>query len=220
MDIKIDAGMKSKFPSIRLGCIKYTAAVEETNAALWDVIEKNVIPSLTGIMAETPINDFKNVACSRAAYKAFGKDPNRYRVSSDALYRRVKQGKGLYKINTVVDTNNLVSLESGFSVGSYDTANISRNITFRTGLPGESYAGIGKENINIENLPVLCDESGPFGSPTSDSTRAMISLSSRDILTVIYDFSEDENLDSLLKSAAEYFKKYAKAENIEIFTVE
>ena len=118
MDIKIDAGMKSKFPSIRLGCIKYTAAVEETNAAFYGTLLKNVIPSLTGIMAETPINEFKNVACSRAAYKAFVKIPTDNRVSSDALYRRVKQGKGLYKINTVVDTNNLVSLESGFSVGS------------------------------------------------------------------------------------------------------
>lgn len=122
-----------------LAVIRYTAQVNETNAELWDVIDNTVSPKLISQMETINVTEFKNIASSRAAYKAFGKDPGRYRVSSEALYRRIKQGKGLYKINTVVDTNNLISLETGFSVGSYDIENIDDTITLKTGLEGESY---------------------------------------------------------------------------------
>ncbi|MGE4213877.1 MAG: B3/4 domain-containing protein [Anaerotignaceae bacterium] len=219
MKILIDEKMKQKYPNVRLGCIRYTAQVKETNAQLWDVIDHTVSPRLISEMETINVTEFKNIATSRAAYKAFGKDPGRYRVSSEALYRRIKQGKGLYKINTVVDTNNLISLETGFSVGSYDIENIDDTITLKTGLDGESYKGIGKESVNIENLPVLVDKDGAFGSPTSDSTRAMITENSKEILTVIYDFSTDYDLEGILKKSADYFAKFTSATNIETFIV-
>jgi len=219
MKILIDDKMKQKYPHIRLGCIRYTAQVENTNASLWNIIDNTVSPALMAQMETTNVTEFKNIAASRAAYKAFGKDPGRYRVSSEALYRRIKQGKGLYKINTVVDTNNLISLETGFSVGSYDIENIDDTVILKTGIDGESYKGIGKDSVNIENLPVLTDENGAFGSPTSDSTRAMITENSKEILTVIYDFSADDDLDAILKKASDYFAKFTAATNIETFIV-
>jgi DNA/RNA-binding domain of Phe-tRNA-synthetase-like protein len=54
----------------------------------------------------------------RDGYRAIGKDPSPYRLSQEALLRRVLQGKGLCKINTVVDANSLISLRSRHSVGS------------------------------------------------------------------------------------------------------
>ena len=219
MKILIDEKMKEKYTNVRLGCIRYTAQVKETNAELWDVIDNTVSPKLISHMETINVTEFKNIVSSRAAYKAFGKDPGRYRVSSEALYRRIKQGKGLYKINTVVDTNNLISLETGFSVGSYDIENIDDTITLKIGLEGETYKGIGKESVNIENLPVLTDKHGAFGSPTSDSTRAMITENSKEILTVIYDFSNDCDLEALLKKSSQYFGKFAWAKNIETFIV-
>ena len=156
---------------------------------------------------------------SRKAYKSFGKDPGRYRVSSEALLRRIKQNKGLYKINTVVDTNNLISVESGFSVGSYDLEQINGDITFKIGMAGESYKGIGKDSVNIENMPVLCDSDGPFGSPTSDSEKAMIKNSSKSIITIIYIFSEYNCIDTLINKAEKYIKQYVDAKNVETFIV-
>ena len=48
----------------------------------------------------------------KMAYLALAKDPLRYRGSQESLLRRVSQVKTLYTINTVVDINKLVSLES------------------------------------------------------------------------------------------------------------
>ena len=105
----------------------------------------------------------------------------------------------MYEVNTVVDVNNLISIESGFSVGSYDTANVEDELVFRVGRVGETYKGIGKEEINIESLPVLADEKGAIGSSTSDSERAMITESATEVLTLIYSFSDNDDLEKALE---------------------
>lgn len=220
MEVRIDSSVKEKVESVRLGCLVYDVKVKEKNEELWEKLENEIFPQLVSIIEEKGINGVENISSSKKAYKSLGKDPNRYRVSSEALYRRIKQGKGLYQINTVVDTNNLISLETGFSAGSYDLKNVKGNIVLRKGAEGETYKGIGKDDINIENLPVLADSEGAFGSPTSDSTKAMVTSNSEKILTLIYCFSKDENLEKILNKSKEYLEKYAGAENVETFTVE
>ncbi|MCJ7854783.1 hypothetical protein MUJ63_00540 [Lachnospiraceae bacterium NSJ-143] len=220
MNISISSEIKEKVPCTKIAVLKYSVNTEETNENLWEFMDSDIIPAIEAELESKNVTELKNIASSRKAYKAFGKDPGRYRVSSEALIRRIKQGKGLYKINTVVDTNNLISVESGFSAGSYDTDCINGDIVLNLGHAGESYKGIGKDSVNIENLPVLCDNDGPFGSPTSDSEKAMITLSSKNIITLIYVFTEDEDITALLDKAAGYIEKYAKAENIEKFIIQ
>ncbi len=76
------------------------------------------------------------VARTRAAFRALGKDPSRYRPSSEALLRRVAQGKPLFAVNSLVDANNLVSLTSRFPAGAYDLAALPGGIVLRIGRPG------------------------------------------------------------------------------------
>ena len=187
---------------------------------MWAYLKKDIFKKTKDAIFEYGVNDIPNVRESRLAYKAFGKDPNRYRVSSEALIRRIGQGKGLYEVNTVVDVNNLISIESGFSVGSYDTANIEDVLVFRTGKQGETYKGIGKENVNIENLPVLADEKGAIGSSTSDSERAMITENAKEVLMLIYSFSDNQDLEKALEYGKKYLEKYAGAVDIESWIVE
>lgn len=153
------------------------------------------------------------------AYKAFGKDPSRYRVSSEALIRRIGQGKGLYEVNTVVDTNNLISIESGFSVGSYDADKLGESLIFRVGKEDETYQGIGKDEINIAYLPVISDSEGAVGSSTSDSRRAMITEETKEVLTLIYSFSDNKDLEKAMEYGKEYFVKYAGAHGLECWIV-
>ena len=197
-ELTIDKEMKAVWPCTRVGCFQYKVNVEKKNEDMWAYLKKDIFKKTKDAIFEYGVNDIPNVRESRLAYKAFGKDPNRYRVSSEALIRRIGQGKGLYEVNTVVDVNNLISIESGFSVGSYDTANIEDVLVFRTGKQGETYKGIGKENVNIENLPVLADEKGAIGSSTSDSERAMITENAKEVLTLIYSFSDNQDCQAAL----------------------
>jgi len=122
----------------------------------------------------------------RAMFRSWDMDPSKYRPSSEALLRRVVQGKGLYRVSNVVDIGNVGSIETGWPSGCYDHARITGPIVFRHGAAGESYEGIGKRTWHLEGRPVLADANGPFGSPISDSTRSMITESARDVLIVIY----------------------------------
>jgi DNA/RNA-binding domain of Phe-tRNA-synthetase-like protein len=122
----------------------------------------------------------------RAMFREWGMDPSKYRPSSEALLRRVVQGKGLYRVSNTVDMANLGSVETGWPYGCYDRSRIRASIVFRHGRAGESYEGIGKKMWHLEGSPVLADPDGPFGSPISDSTRSMVTESTRDILVVIY----------------------------------
>ena len=124
----------------------------------------------------------------RDTYKNLGLRLSDYKGSNEALLRRILSKKGLYQINTVVDINNYISVESLRSVGSYDLSQLVGDITFRRGLSNEKYIGTTNRSMVLKNLPVLCDDKGPFGSPTSDSNRALIKETTSEVLTVIYSF--------------------------------
>lgn len=218
--IVIEKEMKEKWPAVRVGCLQYRVKVEKKNEAMWTYLKKDIFKKTRDAIFDYGINEIPNIKESRAAYKAFGKDSSRYRVSSEALIRRIGQGKGLYEVNTVVDTNNLISIESGFSVGSYDTACIEDELTFRIGREGETYKGIGKEEIKIDSLPVIADKKGPIGSSTSDSERAMITMDAAEVLTLIYSFSDNKDLEKALEYGKEYMIKYAGAVDIEAWITE
>src|SRR5580658_7562391 len=121
------------------------------------------------------------ITATRAAYKALGKDPARYRGSAEALLRRIIAGKSLPRINAVVDIINLVSVESRLPIGLYDLAHVSGVIVFRAGRAGETYKGIGKYDLNLEGLPLFADTVGPHGSATSDSERTMVTTATKEI---------------------------------------
>ena len=216
----IDKTMKEIWPDTRVGCLQYRVKVEKKNEELWKYLKKDIFKKTRDAIFDNGINEIPNVKESRAAYKVFGKDPSRYRVSSEALIRRIGQGKGLYEVNTVVDVNNLISIESGLSVGSYDVSQISEELVFRIGQTGETYKGIGKDEIKIEALPVLADKDGAIGSSTSDSERAMITEDVTEVLTLIYSFSGNDGLEKALEYGRKYLEEYAGAQNLESWIVE
>lgn len=209
-NIRIDDDMLARCPECRLGWLIYEAEPAETCPAVWERMEA-VLPGLKARLEATPLADMPNLGESRRAYKACGKDLGRWRVSSEALYRRVRQGRELYRINSVVDVNNLVSLQTGFSLGTYDRDHLHGALMLRRGLPGERYAGIGKDGVELENMPLLADEEGAVGSPTSDSTRAMVTADSRRFLTLIYSFSSRREVEKALALASTLFKELAGA---------
>lgn len=149
----------------------------------------------------------------RAMFREWGVDPSKYRPSSEALLRRVVQGKGLYRVSNIVDIGNLGSVETGWPYGCYDRARLRPPIALRHGAAGESYEGIGKRVWHLEGRPVLADFEGPFGSPISDSTRSMITESAADILAVIYApaSAADAEVEGAIKRLSERFVQFAGA---------
>lgn len=126
-------------------------------------------------------------AAVRTMYKRVGLDPTRTRPSSEALLRRVRKGDSLPRINTMVDVCNWCSLEFQLPYGLYDLAAIAgARIDLRLGAEGESYAGIRKDVVHVGGRLTLADALGPFGNPTSDSARTMVTTATTLAILVVF----------------------------------
>ena len=217
--VSVDPALYSVYPQIRLGCLRFTAQVREPDERFWSAMEETCLPQVRAAIDGKGWSEIPGVRGSRLMYKAFGRNPGRYRVSSEALMRRVRRSDPLYRINSVVDVNNLISVRSGLSVGSYDLDKVQGEIVMRRGAAGETYPGIGKDAIDLENLLVLTDDLGAFGSSMSDSTRSMVTLETRDVLVVLHCFEDDMDLPALLEESKSAFETYADAQNVEMWIV-
>jgi DNA/RNA-binding domain of Phe-tRNA-synthetase-like protein len=152
----------------------------------------------------------------RLLYRKLGKDPNRYRPSAEALTRRVLQNKPIYPINTLVDLINLVSLQTGFSIGGFDASKVQGNLVFGVGEAGERFEGIGRGLLNIEGLPVYRDELGGIGTPTSDEERTKLLPETTRLLMVIHSAGGDRGLEAAVELSVRLLERFANARNIEI----
>lgn len=218
-EVNIDKLLFEAYPDIRLGLMRFEADVKPSDEQFWTYMDSEVLPEVRAAVEGREWSDIPGIRGSRAAYKAFGRNPGRYRVSSEALIRRVRRGDALYRINSVVDVNNLISVKSGLSVGSYDLDRIHGSVTLRKAVQGEGYTGIGKDFLDMENMLVLADDDGIFGSSMSDSTRAMVTENAKSILVVIYCFESGIDLQALLADTAAAFERFAGVKNTETWIV-
>ncbi len=161
------------------------------------------------------INKGPAIHAKRHVYRALGKDPNRYRVSSEALCRRLVRGLGLYRINTLVDLINLVSIRSGYAIGAFDADCIEGDtLTLGVGREGELFYGIGRGELNIEGLPVYRDQIGGIGTPTSDEERTKLTLGTTRLLVLINAYGEEMPLDETIAYTVALLQQYASATEI------
>ena len=126
------------------------------------------------------------VTAVRTMYKRVGLDPTKTRPSSEALLRRVRRGDTLPRINSMVDVCNWCSLEFQLPYGLYDAAQIDGDVELRIGRPGESYPGIRKDDVHVGGRIALVDRLGPFGNPTSDSARTMVTTATTRAFLVVF----------------------------------
>lgn len=183
-----------------------------------DALQQELLTRGGELMAHypDPAKALPALSPARRMYHACGLDPSKTRPSSEALVRRILQGKGLYRVNTAVDAANLASVSFLRPVGLYDVDKIEpihageangrpdpgvAVVTLRLGTPTEEYPGIGKETIHLDGRPTLLDRLGPFGNPSADSARTQVTEATRRLLFVIFE-PADEPADTLEKHRA------------------
>lgn len=218
-EVKIDKQLFETYPDIRLGLMRFNADVKSSDKDFWNYMDTEILPQVRAAIDGKEWGEIPGIRGSRAAYKAFGRNPGRYRVSSEALIRRIRREDELYHINSVVDVNNLISVKSGLSVGSYDIEKIHGSVTLRRATKGEGYTGIGKGFLDMENMLVLSDDDGIFGSSMSDSTRAMVTDDAKSILVVVYCFESSIDLEALLAEGRSAFERFSAAADMETWIV-
>lgn len=222
MRIEIGDGIKVVAPQLMVLTIEADVVNCNTSDELWQelVDASNIIKNKYQL---SEINSRSGVKATRNAYKALGKEPNRYRPSCEALCRRIVKGMDLYRINALVDIINIISFMSGYSIGGFDVDKIQGDVLrLGVGEEGEEFDAIGRGLLNIACLPVYRDGVGGIGTPTSDVERTKLTLDTRRLLMCINIYGEEMSVQDTIALSENLLTKYCSATNIKItqYTIE
>lgn len=217
MKIEFDKDIQHAAPQFRMILLEANVDNGPTPDGLWRRIEE----CAASIKDSTPMEMVRHrpaIDATRNVYKACGKDPNRYRPSAEALCRRAVKGLELYRTLSVIDLVNLMSMQTGHSIGAFDAeAIVGQTLTLGVGMEGEPYEAIGRGELNIAGLPVYRDAVGGIGTPTSDNERTKLTPATRHLLMTINiygDSPECPSPDGLAAMASELLTEYAGASDI------
>ena len=208
MNIEISNRIREACPHLALAIITCEVTNPETSSALWGELEDEIQRFRETYTLED-INKRPTIAATRSIYKSLGKDPNRYRPSAEALCRRIIRGIPIYKVSTLVDIINLVSIRSGFSIGGFDADLIQGDIKLDAGTASDDFEAIGRGKLNVEGLPLYKDEAGGIGSPTSDNERTKLSPDTTQLLVIINGYSGENRLMEAANHCIQLLGKYA-----------
>lgn len=218
MQITFSDEIRAAAPALRVMVVEADVHNAPTSDALWQ--ELTDACARVGAMPMEAVNKRPAIAATRAAYKALGKDPNRYRPSAEALSRRAVKGLELYRTTALVDLINLLSLLSGHSIGGFDADAVSGTaLCLGRGREGEPYEAIGRGQLNIDGLPVWRDAVGGIGTPTSDNDRTKMGEGTRRLLMTVNLYGPSEMSDADFEALMlRLLNDYAAAENVVVNT--
>ena len=218
MKIIISQTIKEAFPELTLAIISCEVVNTSTSKDLWSEIEAEVLRVSSSFTLQE-INKRPQIEATRKAYKVLGKDPNRYRPSAEALCRRIVRGIPIYKVSSLVDIINLVSIRSGFSIGGFDSDKIQGDIELGVGTVQDVFEAIGRGLLNVEGLPLYRDKVGGIGTPTSDNERTKISEDTTNLLMILNGYSGKEGLQEAIHHAIQLLTDYAHLQKHDVMWI-
>ena len=218
MKIVVSTEIESVCPEFVGACVEAQVVNSQFCEELWKEIEAMGEKFRKELTTES-LKELESIAATRRVYRACGKDPSRYRPASEALIRRMLQGKNLYQCDTLVDLVNLASIAFGYSIGGFDADKfVGDTLTLGIGREGEPYEGIGRGMLNIAGLPVYRDVTGGVGTHTSDNERTKMTLETRHLVVLINGYDGNE---MRVRQNAEYIqqllRKYCQSDGGEYF---
>ncbi|WP_251552199.1 B3/4 domain-containing protein [Neobacillus muris] len=207
MEIKVSTELTNLIPEFKAGIIEYkNITVSESPQMLKGRLQL-FQESIYFDFDHKTVTDFPGIQEWRAVFKQTGKDPNRYRHSAEALYRRIQKQNYLPSVQSAIDLNNFFSLQYQVPIGIYDADFIKGDVEIRIGHAGEEYKGLNGRMNSLEHLIAAADQNGPFGSPFVDSERTPVTFKTKNALQIIFlrPSANIENAERLTESLMNMF---------------
>jgi DNA/RNA-binding domain of Phe-tRNA-synthetase-like protein len=186
LEINLSTELIEQIPSFKVGIIEYKNITVGESPQMVRGRLQLFQESIFFELENKSVTDLPGIQEWRKVFKMLGKDPNRYRPSAEALYRRVQKQNYLVPVQSVIDINNFFSLQYQVPIGVYDLDQLIGPVEVRIGRKGEEYLGLNGRMNSMEHLIVSSDQHGPFGSPFVDSERTQVMEKTKNALQIIY----------------------------------
>ena len=186
MIVKLDDSIVEIEPTLKIGIIHYTKIVVTSSPQMLKGRLQLFQEQLFFEMDDKDVTDFDGIREWRSLWKKFGADPNRYRPSMEAMYRRIAKQNYITPMHSAVDLNNFFSMQYEIPMGIYDVEKIQGDIRLIIGHEETKYNGLNGRENKLHNILTLQDDIGPFGSPFVDSVRTAVSENTTTALQVVF----------------------------------
>jgi DNA/RNA-binding domain of Phe-tRNA-synthetase-like protein len=186
LEIQVSAEICELIPDFKIGVIEYKNITVGDSPQMVKGRLQLFQESIFFELENKQPSDLPGIKEWRNIFKKAGKDPNRYRPSVEALFRRIQRQNYLSSIHSAIDINNFFSLQYQVPIGIYDLDQLGSPVEFRIGIEGEEYHGLNGRNNSLHHLILSSDEFGPFGSPFVDSNKAPVTIHTKNALQIIY----------------------------------
>jgi len=150
-------------------------------------LKREVIQEVMETYSLETLKDRETFKAYRRFFWMIGIDPTKIRPAAEALIRRILRGKGIPRINTLVDAYNLASIKTEIALAAFDLGRLEETLTLRFGRGGEEFRGIGmKEPMRLKGGEVVISSGEKVIAvyPYRDSEETKITSKTREVMIV------------------------------------
>jgi DNA/RNA-binding domain of Phe-tRNA-synthetase-like protein len=221
MNLTMNFKLKTQFPDLNalLLTIKGVTVKKQTNE-----LESFKLEVINRIIKKYNLHSVKNHPIFRA-YRDFfwkiGIDPTKIRPAAEALTRRVLAGKKLPCINTLVDTYNLASIDTGIALATFDLDKLKGHLFMRFAEKNEKILGIGMKKPFIlkgEEIVVSDQEKLIAVYPYRDAENTKVTTKTENVKIVVCGVPRinNETLRRASNLAEEYILRFCNGKRISV----
>ncbi|MFQ5883718.1 MAG: B3/4 domain-containing protein [Thermoplasmata archaeon] len=215
MRIRIEASLRRKYDELAV----HEASVRDLKIGREDpkleAFKKELVAKIENTYELESLKDVETIRTYRDFFWRLGIDPTKIRPASEALIRRILQGKPIPKINTAVDAYNLVSIETHIAIGAFDERMLEGSLTMRWAEEGEEFLGIGmKEPMTLKGREIVVSDEEKLIAiyPYRDADGSKVTTDTKEIYVLSCGVPgiEMEELRKASSMTKEYFERFCK----------
>jgi DNA/RNA-binding domain of Phe-tRNA-synthetase-like protein len=188
MRLRIQEDLREAFEDLRASLLRIDGLhVEAKKEDLEDYKEES-FPRLRQQFSLESLKDEPRIRAYRDFFWKVGIDPTKVRPASEALLRRVLRGRDIPRINTLVDSYNLASMESRIALAAFDLSTLRGDLLMRFAREGEEFVGIGmRDPISLSGREVVVEDDLGLVAvyPYRDAERTKVTLDTEDVVVMV-----------------------------------
>jgi DNA/RNA-binding domain of Phe-tRNA-synthetase-like protein len=214
MEFKIVDKIFEKYPELDVGVLVCKGIDNSKDSENVQKILRKVEEQKRKEIDSEKILEIPSILKWREVYKSFGAKPSKYRNSAEALLRRVVGGNDIYKINSLVDIYNLVSLKYICTVGGEDLDKLKGDLVLDFADGKEEFIALGSDENHSpkEGEVVYKDNRGVICRRWNwrESDRTKLTEDTKNAIIVIENLipEEDENFKNALSELKTLIENY------------
>jgi len=217
MQIKVSDQIFEKYPELQIGVVIAKGIDNSGYDEEIGQMIRNIEQEKRDSIDSEKVVEIPTIARWREVYKGFGAKPSKYRNSVEALIKRILKTE-LYKINSLVDIYNYISIKHVMTAGGEDLEKIEGDLILDYAKGDEEFLGLGADEVVNPFIGeiVYKDDKGVICRCWNyrEADRTKLTENTKNAVVVVENLlpEKSEDLKLALSELKELIKRYCKGE--------